>query len=278
MSQQSPYRPNLLQDKVALITGGGSGICNEIARQMGLHGATIAIMGRRRDVLDEACKVFTSEGIKCSAHNGDVRIPEDCQRVLSEVKTQHLHLDILVNGAAGNFLCPPEKLSPNGFKTVMDIDVNGTFNMSIGSFELLKESKGIILNISATLHYQGTSMQAHVSAAKAAVDALTINLASEWGPRGIRVCGIAPGPIADTEGMRRLGPMGADKAIEKTTPLRRLGTRKDIAYAAVFLVSEAASYITGETMVVDGGQWLYKPEFVPREIIEKMMAAGMKTS
>jgi peroxisomal 2,4-dienoyl-CoA reductase len=165
-------------------------------------------------------------------------------------------VDIVVNGAAGNFLCKAEDLSPNGFGTVVDIDLKGTFNVCRAAFAQLKENRGQILNISATLHYLGTPMQLHVSAAKAGVDALTRNLAVEWGHYGIRVNGIAPGPIADTEGMKRLVPEQVKEKLKKNIPVGRLGRIRDIETTAVFLCSDAASFINGEIVVVDGGQWL----------------------
>ena len=169
-------------------------------------------------------------------------------------------LDTLVNGAAGNFLAPAAALSPNGFRTVIDIDLNGTFNASRAAFEALQQAAtALILNISATLHYHGTPLQIHASAAKAGVDAVTRNLAVEWGRFGIRVCGIAPGPIGDTEGMRRLAPGDvADKATA-TIPAGRFGTIDEIAAAAVFLRSPAAAYVTGHVLVVDGGQCIATP-------------------
>ena len=143
-------------------------------------------------------------------------------------------IDIVVNGAAGNFLCAAEELSPNGFGTVVDIDLKGTFNVCRATFAQLKEHRGQILNISATLHYLGTPMQLHVSAAKAGVDALTRNLAVEWGRYGIRVNAIAPGPIEDTEGMKRLVPEPVKERLLKKIPLGRFGRIADIEKAAVF--------------------------------------------
>lgn len=273
----SPFRTDLLKDKVALITGGGSGICFGVAQALGQHGAKVAIMGRREDVLQKACEQMEQEGIKSFYVAGDVRKPESCQQVIDQVVQHFGQLDILVNGAAGNFLCPPEELSPNGFKTVIDIDLNGSFNMSRLAFEHLKPTQGVILNISATLHYVGTPFQVHVSAAKAGVDALTLNLASEWGEHGIRVVGVAPGPIGDTEGMRRLAPGEAGEKIKQTIPLRRFGKVAEIGQAAVFLCSEAASYITGDTLVVDGGHWLAKPPMIPRQVVEKMIEQTKKS-
>ena len=270
---RSPFRPDLLKDKVALVTGGGTGICHGIAKELGKHGAKLMLMGRRAEVLEEACKALRAEGIDARHVAGDVRDYAAAEKAITETLAAFQRLDILVNGAAGNFLCPTDKLSPNGFKTVIEIDLLGTFNMSRAAFETLKKQhEGVILNVSATLHYQGTPMQSHVMAAKAGIDALARNLACEWGEHGIRVVTIAPGPIGDTEGMRRLAPLGADKQLVREIPLRRLGTVQDIAYASVYLVSEAASYVTGEVLVVDGGQWLVKPPFVTREMWEQIAA------
>jgi peroxisomal 2,4-dienoyl-CoA reductase len=270
---QSIFRPDLLKGKTALITGGGTGICRGITEAFAAHGAKVVIMGRRDDVLVQACDEMKKKGWSAAHVAGDVRNPADCEAAVQATVGMFGRLDILVNGAAGNFLCPTEKLSSNGFKTVIDIDLLGTFNMSKSAFEPLKAAgSGVILNISATLHYQGTIMQSHVMAAKAGIDALGRNLACEWGEYGIRVVTIAPGPIGDTEGMRRLAPLGADKKIAREIPLRRMGAISDIASSAVFLVSEGAGFITGEVLVVDGGQWLTKPAFVPRETWEKINA------
>ncbi len=141
--------------------------------------------------------------------------PEAVEKAVAQTIEQFGKIDIVVNGAAGNFLCAAEELSPNGFGTVVDIDLKGTFNVCRAAFAQLKEHRGQILNISATLHYLGTPMQLHVSAAKAGVDALTRNLAVEWGRYGIRVNAIAPGPIEDTEGMKRLVPEPVKERLKK---------------------------------------------------------------
>jgi peroxisomal 2,4-dienoyl-CoA reductase len=158
----------------------------------------------------------------------------------------------------------------------MEIDTVGSFNMSRAAFKALKVAPegGLIINISATLHYGATWYQTHASAAKAAVDSLTRSLGLEWGSFGIRVVGIAPGPIADTPGMAKLAPTNDSSAVDELVaeliPLGRMGTKTDIALAAVFLCSSAGGFITGETLVVDGGHWLFKPQMLPRELVSDM--------
>ncbi|MBI4375694.1 MAG: SDR family oxidoreductase [Elusimicrobia bacterium] len=269
MAWASPFRNDLVKDKVALVTGGGTGICFGIAKALGSHGARLILMGRRQDVLEKAQAELAGENIECAISSGDVRRPRDAARAVEQV-SRFGALHILVNGAAGNFLCSAEDLSYAAFKAVMDIDLLGSFNMCQAAFPALRSHGGVILNISTTFHYGATPLQTHASAAKAGVDALTRSLACEWGKHGIRVCGIAPGPIAGTEGMRRLAPFGVKQKLKETVPLGRLGTIEDIATAALYLCSDAASYVTGETLVVDGGHWLAKPALIPWDLYERM--------
>ena len=250
------YQSDLLRGKVALITGGGTGICRGLALALASHGCDVAITSRKEEHLLPTCQDIEDIGVRALAVSGDVRDPAAVDRTVDETIKTFGHLDILVNGAAGNFLCLAENLSPNGFGTVVDIDLKGTFHMCRSAFSHLKKTNGVILNISATLHYVGTVAQLHVSAAKAGIDALTRSLAVEWGEHGIRVNGIAPGPIADTEGVRRLLVGPAKEEAEKMTPLGRLGEVDDVSKAALYLCSDLASYVTGVTLVVDGGLWL----------------------
>uniref|UniRef100_A0A061SLR5 2,4-dienoyl-CoA reductase [(3E)-enoyl-CoA-producing] n=1 Tax=Tetraselmis sp. GSL018 TaxID=582737 RepID=A0A061SLR5_9CHLO len=205
MSNSSPFHNSCLSGKVALISGGTSGIGFEIARQLGLHGAKVVVMGRRQDVLDEAVQALRTEKIEAQGVQGDVRSAEKCEESVRSAVAAFSRLDILVNCAAGNFLATAESLSTKGFRTVMEIDALGTFSMSRAAFaELRRSGGGVVINISATLHYGATWYQAHASAAKAAIDSLTRSLALEWGAFGIRVAGVAPGPIGDTAGMSKL--------------------------------------------------------------------------
>ncbi len=250
------FAENILQGKVAFVTGGGTGITGGVAKALAKAGARVAITSRKIENLEPMKNAIEEAGGECHAVASDVRDFDAVESAIAETVKRFGRLDIVVNGAAGNFLCRANELSANGFGTVVDIDTKGTFNVCRASFEQIKESRGQILNISATLHYLGTPMQIHVSAAKAGVDAITRNLAVEWGRFGIRVNGIAPGPIEDTEGMKRLLPPQLKDALTKKIPLQRLGLIKDIENSAVFLCSDAASYINGHTLIVDGGHWL----------------------
>lgn len=250
------FAKNILKNHVAFVTGGGTGITGGVARALAEAGAGVALVSRKLEHLEPAAQAINENGGRALAIVADVRSPEDIERAVATTVEHFGKLDIAINGAAGNFLCTAEELSPNGFGTVVDIDLKGTFNVCRAAFPQLKEHRGQILNISATLHYLGTPMQLHVSAAKAGVDALTRNLAVEWGRYGIRVNAIAPGPIEDTEGMRRLLPEAIKDRLRKNVPLGRFGRIADIEKAALFLCSDAASFINGTVLVVDGGQWL----------------------
>lgn len=268
------FADGILKGHVAFVTGGGTGITGGVARALAEAGANVALVSRSIEHLEPAAKAINdarssargsgssvSEGMDTAmgeafAIAADVRNPEEVEKAIAAAAGRFGKIDIVVNGAAGNFLCAAEELSPNGFGTVVDIDLKGSFNVCRAAFQELKKNRGQVLNISATLHYLGTPMQLHVSAAKAGVDALTKNLAVEWGPYGIRVNAIAPGPIADTEGMKRLVPEPIKEKLKKRIPLGRLGLIKDIENAAVFLCSDAASFVNGAILVVDGGQWM----------------------
>lgn len=247
---------NILQGKVAFVTGGGTGITGGIARAFAEAGARVAITSRKPENLEAMKQTIEASGGECLTFAADVRDYEAVEKAIAATVEKFGKIDIVVNGAAGNFLCAAEELSSNGFGTVLDIDTKGTFNVCRAAFGELKKSQGQILNISATLHYLATPYQIHVSAAKAGVDAITRNLAVDWGKYGIRVNGIAPGPIEDTEGMKRLVPEPIKEKIKKRIPIGHFGRINDVENAAIFLCSDAASYINGVTLVVDGGQWL----------------------
>jgi len=246
----SVFRPDIIKNQVALVTGGATGIGKEICRTLGAHGARLAIASRKQANLEAARAAFESEGIECLAVPCDVREPDQVERVIHAIIERYGRLDIVVNNAAGNFPAPISSISYNGFKTVVAIDLLGTYNVSKAAFEAyLKDHGGNIVNITAPFAHWGPAFQAHVAAAKTGVEALTRTCAVEWGPLGIRVNAVAPGSIAGTEGLARFAPLSGDRP---SCPLGRFGTGVDIANAVLFLVSEAAGYVSGVCLVVDG--------------------------
>jgi len=259
------FQPNLLENRVALVTGGGTGICRGIALAFAAHGCDVAITSRKLEHLEPTADELRARGVRAIAKAADVRDPAAVNEAVSAIAAELGRIDILINGAAGNFICLAENLSPNGFGTVVDIDLKGTFNMSRAALPHLKAQGGSVVNISATLPYLGTMGQAHASAAKAGVDSLTRTLAVEWGPYGIRVNGIAPGPIEGTEGVRRLTNERSRESAQRLNPLGRMGTVDDIANAALYLCSDAASFVNGVTLVVDGGLWLRSARILGEE-------------
>ena len=246
------FRPDLLAGKHALITGGGSGINLGIAQSFAAHGCAVTILGRNLEKAQNAARGIEEAGGRALGVSADVRDFAALEAAAQAGVEAFGPLDIVLAGAAGNFPAPVDGISPKGFKTVVDIDLLGTYNTIKAAAPHLR-APGSILSISA--YGVPVPMQAHVVAAKAGVDALTRTLAVEWGLRGIRVNAIIPGPIDGTEGMARLAPDEQTRAaFTRTVPLGRFGVPQDIANAALFLVSDAASYVTGVILPVDGGQ------------------------
>lgn len=254
MKIASYFPTELFKGKTVFVTGGGSGINLGIARNFAALGANIAICGRTQAKLDTAAVELRTLGADVCAVAADVRDFAALEAAFARSRQDLGPMNVLVAGAAGNFPARAEKLSPNGFKTVVDIDLQGAFNASRAAFEQLKETRGTIIFVSAGMAYVPHAFQAHVGAAKAGIDMMMKNLALEWGPYGIRANSIVPGPIEGTEGMRRLASPGQEPAFIKSIPLRRMGTVDDIGQAAVFLASPLASYISGCVLVCDGGQ------------------------
>lgn len=254
----SSFRTDLLEGKVAFVTGGGSGICMGITQALMVHGARAAIVSRKPERVEASSRELTeATGREALGLVADVRDPKAVEAAIDATLARFGRIDVVVNGAAGNFLAPASQLSYNGFKTVIDIDTIGTFNVSKAAFDRwLREHGGNVINVSATLHYGATPLQVHASAAKAAVDSITRSLALEWGSLGIRVNGIAPGPIDGTEGMSRLAPGDLRQRLERGIPIGRFGRIDEIANVALFLASDAASLVHGHTLVADGGAWL----------------------
>lgn len=249
----STFRSDILEGQVALITGGGTGIGREIVATLGAHGCRVAIYGRRADVLETAVAELERDGIECLAVSGDVREPEQVEAAVASVIERFGRLDIVVNNAAGNFPALMDNISYNGFRSVVSIDLLGTYNVSKAAYSAwLRDHGGNIVNISAPFELRGPAWQSHVAAAKAGVDSLTRTCAVEWGRHGIRVNAVMPGAIADTEGMARFDDAVGNKP-PATNPMGRYGTVHDMADAVLFLVSDAASFVNGQIFAVDGG-------------------------
>jgi len=251
------FREGQLEGRVAVVTGGGSGINLAIAERFAEHGAKLALIGRKQEKLDAAATGILKRGGVAAGFAADVRDYDALSGAIAASVERLGAIDIVVCGAAGNFPATALGMSANGFKSVVDIDLLGTFNTCRAVFEHLERPGASIINISATQAFIPMAMQAHVCAAKAGVDMLTRTLALEWGPLGVRVNSIAPGAVDDTEGMRRLAPTDQARAnITRMIPLGRFAKKSEIADLALFLCSDAAQFITGVVMVCDGGQSL----------------------
>jgi NAD(P)-dependent dehydrogenase (short-subunit alcohol dehydrogenase family) len=236
------------------VFGGTSGINLGIARCFASSGARVAVASRSQEKVDTAVDELKSLGSDARGYALDVRDVEAVQAALADYHAATGDIDVLVSGAAGNFPALANDMSPNGFKSVVDIDLLGSFHVLRSAFQYLKKPGASVINISAPQAFVAMPMQSHVCAAKAGVDMLTRTLALEWGPRGIRINSISPGPIADTEGMRRLAPNEAvANQYKKSVPLQRFGSAEEIGQAAMFLSSDAAQYISGVVLPVDGG-------------------------
>ena len=240
--------------KRVFVFGGTSGINLGIARCFASTGADVSVASRSQEKVDAAVAELSGLGSKSHGYALDVRNVDDVKDALAQHAKDAGDIDILVSGAAGNFPAFANDMSANGFKAVVDIDLLGSFHVLQSAYEHLTKPGASVINISAPQAFVAMPMQSHVCAAKAGVDMLTRTLALEWGPAGVRINSIAPGPIADTEGMRRLAPNKkiAEQYV-RSVPLQRFGTTDEIGQAAMFLSSDAAQYVSGVVLPVDGG-------------------------
>ncbi len=253
-----------LDGRVAIITGGGTGIGRAIAFEYARLGAKLVLASRSAEHLEPTALELRKAGAQVLAIPMDVRVPEQVEHLCQETTRQFGSIDILVNNAAGNFICPAEKLSPNGWNAVVNIVLNGTFYCSrAAGLQMIASGRGgNILNIVATYAWTGGPGTIHSASAKAGVVSMTRTLAVEWARYKIRVNAIAPGPV-ETEGAgsKLWAAPEVRSAMIRGIPRGRIGTMEEIAHASAYLVSDFADFITGEVLVMDGGQWLGKGMF-----------------
>ncbi len=269
------FQEDLLKNKTIIITGGGTGLGKSMAHRFGELGANLVITSRKQEVLDGTAIELRETGAQVLPIACDVRKPIEVQNVVDETIKKFSKIDILINNAAGNFISPTELLSPGGFKVVVDIVLNGTFNFTqaVGK-EMMKAKTGTILNIVTTYAWTGSGYVVPSAAAKAGVLAMTRSLAVEWAKYGIRHVAIAPGPFPTKGAWKRLAPpgLGIEKKMRDRIPLRRFGEHIELANLASYLVSDGASYINGEVVTIDGGEWLQGAgEFNELEKVPKLM-------
>jgi NAD(P)-dependent dehydrogenase (short-subunit alcohol dehydrogenase family) len=258
------FAHDLLKGQIAVITGGGTGIGLAIATRLGSLGARIAIASRDSGHLEEGTAALREAGIDALAIQLDVRKPEQVDEMVERTVKHFGGLDILVNNAAGNFICRAEDLSPNGWNAVIGIVLNGTFYCSraVGRYMIARKRGGSIVSMLANYVWTGSPGTIHSAAAKAGVMSMTQTLAVEWAPHGIRVNAVAPGPIESPGAAKQLwSTPDAVERITQTVPLRRWGTPEEVADAVAFLAAPQSGYITGEVLTVDGGSRLGSGSF-----------------
>jgi NAD(P)-dependent dehydrogenase (short-subunit alcohol dehydrogenase family) len=262
-------------DANVFVFGGTSGINLGIAEAFARHGAKLAVASRKPEKVEAAkAQLLAAGAASAEGYVLDVRSYDDVAAALTDYCGRHGKLDVLVSGAAGNFPAPVAGLSPNGFKSVVDIDLMGTFHVMRAAYEHLNKPGASVINISAPQALIPMALQSHVCAAKAGVDMITQTLAIEWGPEGVRVNSVIPGPIDGTEGMARLAPTQAIReAVVRSVPARRMGTPEDVARLCLFLASDAAAYVNGGIIPADGG-WAANGARIDFEALMKLAAKG----
>lgn len=261
----SPFRPDLFDGKSVLVTGGATGMGKAMTHAFAAHGARVLICSRKEENLKAtADEVEKLTGRRVLYKACDVREPDQVEAVM-DVARRELdgRLDVLVNNAAGNFLVPFDQMSRNAWSSVINIVLNGTFNVTKAAFPLMQDEGGHVLNMVATYAWGAAPFVAHSGAAKAGVLNLTRSLAIEWASFGIRVNALAPGVVVTKNASGNLGYSDEEgqKRLLDSIPLQRFGTADEMALAVLYLSSPAASYVTGECLVVDGGQWLRNAMF-----------------
>ncbi len=278
-----------LQDKVILITGGGTGLGKSMGKYFMALGANLIITSRKQDILDETAKEFSDYSGEILPIAGDVRNAKEVKPIIETSLDKFGRIDGLVNNAAGNFISPTERLSTKAFDVIVDIVLKGTYNYSLllGKHWIENKQPGVILNIVTTYAWTGSGFVAPSAAAKGGVLALTRSLASEWVKYGIRSNAIAPGPFPTKGAWDRLfpKPISTFFNFEKTLPMKRYGNHQELANLAAYMISDYAGYMNGEVVTLDGGEWVYnagqfnKLEKIPKKawaVIERAVRGKKK--
>lgn len=266
MSVNTVFKDGLLKDKVAIITGGGTGIGLRTAREMAQLGCTVVLASRRKENLDAAVKQIEAEGGKALAVECNIREEESIKACISTVLDTYGKVDYLINNGGGQFPSPAEMISKKGWTAVIETNLTGTFFMSQEVFNrCMQKHGGAIVNVIANM-FNGFPLMSHTGAARAGVENITRSLANEWGRYGVRVNAIAPGTIKSS-GLDSYDPMYKDfiMGYSKNNQTYRLGTEAEVASSIIYLLTPAAAFITGITLRVDGGESLYHPVFPPQE-------------
>lgn len=262
----SIYKEGLFDGKVALITGGGTGIGLRTARELSYLGAKVILASRKKENLDSAVKIIEKSGGKALALECNIRDEESIEKCIKESLSEYGSIDLLINNAGGQFPSPAESIKAKGWNAVIETNLSGTFFMTKEVFnEYMRDNTGVVVNVIANM-WNGFPMLSHTGAARAGVDNLTKSLAVEWGKFGVRINSVAPGLI-HSSGLDTYDDIFKEYIFKaaKNNQTFRLGTEEEVASAIIFLLSPSASYITGETLKVDAGESLYAPLFPPVE-------------
>lgn len=266
MSVNTIYKDNLFKDKVAIITGGGTGIGLRTARELAQLGCTVVLASRKKENLDTAVKQIEAEGGKALAVECNIREEESIKACIGTVLDTYGRIDYLVNNGGGQFPSPAEMISKKGWTAVIETNLTGTFFMSQEVFNrYMQKHGGAIVNVIANM-FNGFPLMSHTGAARAGVENITKSLANEWGRYGVRVNALAPGTIKSS-GLDSYDPMYKDfiMGYSKNNQTYRLGTEAEVASSIIYLLTPGAAFVTGITLRVDGGESLYHPVFPPQE-------------
>ena len=274
------YADGVLKDKVVVVTGGGSGLGRAMALRCAELGAKLVLAGRRQEKLDEVAGEISAAGGEALGISTDIRDYDAVTGMVQQAVERFGKVDCLVNNAAGNFICPTEELTPNGFNAIVSIVLNGTFHVThaVGKHMIERGEGGSILSLTAVYAPAGSAFVVPSACAKSGVLALTRSLAVEWGRHKIRLNTIAPGPFPTKGAWSRLVPPGMDEELfKRKIPLRRYGEHSELANLAVYLLSDHSGYVTGQQFAIDGGESVNMGMFnALTELPHEVLAAGMR--